>query len=468
MADIEVEQGNTLSIDYIVENFGDTVGDPRSIELLVENLQPESGVANWTFDSEETVSGQAIDVWGTNDATINGPTTVDVTGANQTYTTNGAYRFDGSGDKVQSPVPLDTSSGFTVNYWIKTTDDGSGFDHFWSTYDGTEGAFLQLEDTGSAVFIMNSSSGTNARVVTPEAVNDGSWAMFTYVWDGSQLTAYLDGISIGFDSTTISGTHGNLAFGAQPINTAYQAHTGDDPRVYNKALTDQEVQNLYYTGSILLDTLTYSRLSSWNFEDETDTSTVIDTGVSNNDLTANGPVYTTNSKVGDHAREYDGTDQVDTGPSINLGVDSFSIVGWVIDNAGSNRHYFGGLESNSSSLKEFFGTDESGEFYYRDSANVGGDILDSSTTSIRDGTYHFFGLAIDVENDEVRTNIDGINDFTLSTPITQRDRTDVTFQLGNRGDNTSGRFHDGILDYIQWYDRALSESEFQSIYNDTV
>lgn len=289
MADITITEGDTLEVDYSLENTGDGTGtfDPR---LLVQGVQedqdtgitldPEqtaTGTLQWPTESGDAVTdalAEAVtndtsdsilvtvedgvpvsgvfryeweqsltDSWNNNDGVSSGGITYVTDPAVGTY----AIQFDGAQDYVDSGVTLDLSNPFSIAYWVKTTDNGNGFDHFWSAFDGSSGPFLQLRDTGIARFRLSSS----VTVDTNSAINDGVYRLLTFVWDGSTLEAYVDDAnSQGTATGSESGTNNTILFGANGNLSGYQAHTGDDPRLYDKALSASEVSNLYNTGSI--------------------------------------------------------------------------------------------------------------------------------------------------------------------------------------------------------------------------
>jgi len=83
------------------------------------------------------------------------------------------------------------------------------------------------------------------------AVNDGQYRLLTFVWDGGTLEGFVnDAKSQGTASISVTGTNNTLKFGAYGNLSSYQPHTGDDPRLFSKALSAAEVSNLYNTGSV--------------------------------------------------------------------------------------------------------------------------------------------------------------------------------------------------------------------------
>jgi len=229
-------QGNVLS----------GVSRPNTFTSDATGVIPDSGVARWTFDDADTNSGTAVDVWNGNDATINGAA-AGVSGANQTYITNEAYSFDGSNDRVDTPV-ADTFSTFSWAYWVKYDTSGASEEDDFSTRQSTSGAGIR-QRTGNISFYASGSGGFQA-VKSSFSVNSGVWYHVVGVLSSSQLLLYVNGGLEG--STPFSGytNGGNVTLGDRSDGGDHLTGDMDDPRIYDKALTDTEVSNLYNTGFI--------------------------------------------------------------------------------------------------------------------------------------------------------------------------------------------------------------------------
>lgn len=180
--------------------------------------------------------------------------------------------------------------------------------------------------------------------------------------------------------------------------------------------------------------------------------------------TNNGAQFVTDSAVGSYALEFERANGDDvTFSDVNLGTSGMSVAIWVKDNGGSARQYQFGL-GNSSGDTGYMGTDSGGEFFVRGSAfGLGGDILDSTTTSIRDGNYHLVGFSEDTDANELRTYVDGNRDFTFNGSAGV-DKTSVTGRFGDKV-NKDGRSHEGLLDHARAYTRPLTDTEWSNLYS---
>jgi len=206
--------------------------------------QPPSGVAYWTFDNADTSGSTATDVWGGNDGTINGATT-GVSGANDQYTTNEAYRFDGTDDDVNVGDTLPHGAPgqeVTAAAWINldsVTDEA---------VIGSPGNWVMRIENGQVFW--RTSGGNNGG--DGSNLSTGTWFHVVVTWDaGSNSVAYVDGSQT--DNTSFGDTsdeNEDFFIGDNGQGVYFDGEI-DDVRVYDKVLSSSEVSDLYSTGSIL-------------------------------------------------------------------------------------------------------------------------------------------------------------------------------------------------------------------------
>ena len=302
MADITITEGDTLEVDYSLENTGDGTGtfDPRwlidgvqedhdtgialnpaqtatgtlqwptesgdevtdalaealtddtsdSITVTVELGPPESAVSRYTFDNADTSGGNAIDTWGTNDAPITGATT-GAAGANQNYTTNESYSFDGGDDYVNIPDFFDpaTWGSYSVAVWLYT-DVLDGESHRAIDFRANHVGGLNIKTSNDLRAWHRDSSGNTQEVAFSPTTN--TWTHVVATWDGSTLELYRDGTSVGTTSASGTSSQGFAdtigAFDAGPSDV-WDGRL-DDWRIYDKSLSSSEVSNLYNDGDI--------------------------------------------------------------------------------------------------------------------------------------------------------------------------------------------------------------------------
>ena len=221
--------------------------------LAVNNTSvPTAGlVAEWRFENNASdTSGN-----GHNGATGGGTTYVS-------GKIGEALNFDGTGiDRIPYSSALDfPTSSFSTSLWIKTTSQNLGLivDHRRNNdacYSG-----YSIEDAGSGKLVGRlricapaTDTAANFDVLT-NTVNDGSWHNIVFVVDRTNHVSkmYQDGVlvnsldisALGNISQTSIGV--DLGYTGNP-NTPVDPFTGtlDQIRVYNRALTSNEVNSLY-------------------------------------------------------------------------------------------------------------------------------------------------------------------------------------------------------------------------------
>lgn len=224
----------------------------------------ESGlVGHWTFDGKD-VQSTITDVSGSdNHAYFKG-------GATSSAKTIGrlgqAFNFDGSDDGVLTASNLVYGSNvISVAFWGYWTDASQPCDPFMVSGDleAQAGAFYiapNLCDFGDDLTVGLSGNSETARVESITRPTLNQWHHYVVVLDhstnGGDITIYIDGAS---QSTTVEqnnkNTNGNLV-SAQlammhfPGSPTHASGKMDDVRIYNRALTASEAQQLYNLGIV--------------------------------------------------------------------------------------------------------------------------------------------------------------------------------------------------------------------------
>ena len=310
----------------------------------VPNYVPTNGlVGYWPFN------GNANDESGNgNNGTNNGATlTTDRNG-----NVNSAYSFDGLSNFIEIPSSssLQVNSAYTISSWvfmdyqnyhfidqhsiISKINDGDWYGGYELRINGLSninnvGAFATTGNIG----------GVNIDIGTPNVVT-GQWYFVTVTYDSSVLKIYLNNIEVG--NTLISGdlqtSNNKLRFGRRGEGNSYNCwYKGkmDDIGIWNRALTQQEITNLYTsTVPVPVSCLpayvpTSGLVGYWPF-----CGNANDESGNGNNGTNNGATLTTdrNGNV-NSAYSFDGIDdkiEVMSSSSLNFGVNpTFTISFWL-------------------------------------------------------------------------------------------------------------------------------------------
>jgi hypothetical protein len=169
---------------------------------------------------------------------------------NVTWTTGGKYggaaTFDGTSSwvTVNDANTLDLTNGMTVEAWVFPTALGTA----WRTVlmkEKTGGMVYSLyanDSTQRALTQLNMGGELNAWSTTQLPLN--TWSHIAGTWDGTTLKMWVNGALAG--TTTVAGTLTNstgvLHIGGNAIWNEWFAGRIDEVRVYNRALSQAELQ----------------------------------------------------------------------------------------------------------------------------------------------------------------------------------------------------------------------------------
>ena len=132
-----------------------------------------------------------------------------------------------------------TSRNFTLSAWIKTTQGGEG--NVFASNTGGSHVLLFGVDNGN-IYVDDGPSTD-----WPPAVNDDQWHMITLVQSGTTIKLYTDGVEVASITTSIDVTdEARWSIGQEWDSGPSDFYMGmvDDARMYNKALTPDEVAEL--------------------------------------------------------------------------------------------------------------------------------------------------------------------------------------------------------------------------------
>ena len=215
----------------------------------IPNYVPSNGLVGWW-----PFNGNANDESGNgNNGTVNGATlTTDRFGLS-----NQAYSFDGIDQYISATPSLPIGSAArTVSSWFKTNASFINTSQYpslqaitgWGNPFSGSVIFNQmvLAPLGQGYF----ESGTNGNeLYSTNTVNDGVWHFFVTTYNGmnSSVKLYIDGVIQDSTSNITLGT-ANSYFGignAPWANIPFQGDI-DDVGLWNRALTECEIQDLYH------------------------------------------------------------------------------------------------------------------------------------------------------------------------------------------------------------------------------
>jgi hypothetical protein len=216
-----------------------------NIWAQVPSYVPTNGlVGYWPFN------GNANDESGNgNNGTVNGATlTTDRFG-----NTDKAYNFDGVDDfiNISATNGLSPSNGLSMAAWIKWNGSNGITNHqYIFQIAPNPNGYITINDDGTlAVNVLNCNCSTDIGI--DSVINFNTWyhVVLTYDLSLGEMMMYLNGNLIGqtteniFSYYTVNNTPSR--FGNYYFNSHYFKGLLDDVALYNRALTPQEINDLY-------------------------------------------------------------------------------------------------------------------------------------------------------------------------------------------------------------------------------
>jgi fibronectin type 3 domain-containing protein len=219
------------------------------------NRSGYSNVVEATTGSGQTSPPGLVGAWAFGEGV--GSTTADASGTGNAGTINGAdwstegrfgnaLDFNGTSDTVRiaSSASLNPGSAMTLSAWIEPTVPQDG----WNTilHRQAENYFLTasgngaLRPAGGGRF-----GGSTLTVEAPTAIPVGTWTYVSVTYAGSTMRLYVNGTEVAsrdVGSGSIPASTNPLWIGGnQPFGEYFEGRI-DEVRVYNRALTQAEIQ----------------------------------------------------------------------------------------------------------------------------------------------------------------------------------------------------------------------------------
>jgi len=243
------EFGNaTLDIWNSTDNniYSNTLNESQVSCGNGEEFCPSEMISYWKL--EEGNGTFFVDTIGTNNGTCVGDEC-------PTYTMNGkiggAYNFDGVDDSIilgSSNSIITDENNFTIAIWVKINGNSNTSRDYFSFLKGVSSAFMtmRVDINGYADMIYRDTTGSANTLNGATIITDNIWHQIIFTRSGAVVTSYVD----SNQDVTVSN-----AGGAPSTDIAHLGRTGsgvfyangtiDEVVVYNKALNQTEINELY-------------------------------------------------------------------------------------------------------------------------------------------------------------------------------------------------------------------------------
>lgn len=385
--------------------------------------------------------------------------------------------FNGTDAKIKVPhsEDLNLSGSLSISCWLKSsgTNPYSGIIAKMQNNTPRNGYLLYANSGYPADFqvILNKEwPETMGSAVLTEGFFDGDWHHIVTTYDGETLALYKDG-QIEMEVAYTNGLTPNslpLYIGWDPyyITSQQRYFNGqiDDVRIYSRALSNTEIQELY--GATDDDGLVAHYPFNGNANDESGNG---------HDGTVNGATLTAD-RFGnaDSAYLFDGiNDRIELADEAAFDfehTDAFSQSFWIKTSdatAGNKSLYAKMLKYYPTTGYNVLLIDGKLRVYLIN-AHPSNEIAVDGTTLLNDDQWHHVVVSYDGTSsvEGMAIYIDGVEEVSdvRVNALSGSTLNDVVPTIGSRADQYS---FNGLIDDVHIYSRALSEAEIQELYSTT-
>ncbi len=235
-----------------------------------------------------------------------------------------ASYLDGSSHYLEIPYNDFDRDDFSISFWLKTS---SSSQTIFNTYSGTPRVAAYIQADGTLRFNVRGSNGStipNIYVYSNTVINDNIWHHVSLVRQDDFIYIYIDGDfesrEAGLHNVDPGSARDSLGLGANGLyhdayDPTYQGYI-DDFRIYEKALSPEEVRHLYEWAP--------GPVFYMDFNENSGSSQVYDKSGNDNHGTMNGGMTEADWVSGKYgsALDFDGKTEYNY---INLGTTDFGI-----------------------------------------------------------------------------------------------------------------------------------------------
>ncbi len=364
-----------------------------------------------------------------------------------------AANFNGSNGSIRMPASVERN--FSLACWVKTTATAGGSQ--WYNGMGIIDAEVPgvAKDFGLALVNNKAAFGVgnaDITITSSHAINDGNWHHLaaTLDTDTGAMKLYVDGTLSG-SGTGPTGARispANFHLGSIDGVTGFLNGSIDEVRLYNKVLSQSEIDRLADTGDALV--------ASYSFDGDARDATLF-----GNHGDARGVTYTP-GKIGGQAVQLSGDDSfVKLPASVTR---DFSIAFWVktTDVGGAGQWWAGKsmVDADVPGAANDWGIAVVGNHAAFGIGNTGAGTTIQSATAINDGGWHHIVATRVNATGIMNLYVDGVLEATGSGSTALRDAPS-----GIRVGSTlyGGSFLAGAIDDLKIYDYPLSASEVTAL-----
>ena len=247
---------NTLTkgsgTNYFLNASGSTFSVITGKDGIIDNDVLSGLAARWGFDeATSTIATSTYDGTGNNNT---GSMSAGATRNAATCKINFCLSFDGSSGfiSVSTSSSVNITGAISLAAWIKTsaTNDYSGIIYKVS---GNNGYQMSFHTSGAVRADFYNGSGAITPIYSTTNVEDNNWHFVVATYDGTTAKIYVDAVlgttaPTGSDYVTAASDSSFIVGNDSGAASRYYNGLLDDVRVYNRALSANEIQRIYDSG----------------------------------------------------------------------------------------------------------------------------------------------------------------------------------------------------------------------------
>lgn len=390
--------------------------------------------------------------------TINGQL---LTTADRFGTPSSAYSFNGTNSYISIPGQPFALQNFTISIHVKPNSSQSAYAGIIDrNHLGDINWVIQRNNTANEFYMYYRANGTN---ITSDCftLNYNSWNHLIVVKNGANIKVYRDGILVmnkNTDNPTITYTNLPLIIGAVAGTTRFFSGSLDDVRIYNRALSIEEI-----TALVSQDARS-GLVAYYPFNGNT-----LDESGNDNHGTSNGGVSFTSDRFGvlNSAGKFNGTDGYISVPGKNFTSQDFTISLHINPNLVQtnlvgiiDKGYNPANSGNNSLFKNWIirkNNPSSTDFSFCFSSPSG--IIESSGFTLTANTWTH--LVVTKNGASIRIYKNGllmVDEIESSSTINMNVHSILIGGVGSENN-----YFNGLLDDIRIYNRYLSADEVSTL-----
>ncbi|OGF80556.1 hypothetical protein A2930_03115 [Candidatus Giovannonibacteria bacterium RIFCSPLOWO2_01_FULL_45_34] len=471
-----------LSADEIKRLY--KIGATLKINTSINNDSLQKGlVGYWSFDGKDMANITAYDRSGnTNNGTLTGGPTRAIGKLGQ------GLSFDGSNDYVRATRSSSLNGAFdgaySVSMWFKSNSSATikTFYHISDASSGSHMAFFNYQSVGKVTMYSRNATLADTLESNTSNLNNDVWRMVTFIQTGTNMLIYIDGVldNSRANGTLVTSSDIDLFIGARSFSDRFFPGLIDDVRIYNRALSADEIKRLYKIGATLKvntsinnDSLQKGLVGYWSFNDNdlasnTNITTALDRSGQGNDGKLQNMSTSSARAIGKIGQglSFDGVDDYVQSTNVLSVGDVFTVSMWFKRGSLTPASYHTLWSSGKNGPVITLDLSNS------DAVQLHGHSLGTLTTSTitisETTTWHHLVVA---KNGSASTKmyIDGIDrtgTVTNQTMLTTTHKPAIGMDLFQDTDNpTASSYFNGPIDDVRIYNRTLTRDEIKRLYS---